>query len=198
MSEEKSINTGNRSPNIKVTPELLTRSEEILEKLFKHTIENHEGCWLWTKSCFSSGYGQQKTKGKNWKVHRLIYSLLNKDFDSKLIVRHRCGNRLCCNPLHLEEGTLEDNAKDSRIHGTSHFHNINQFGVNNHIAKLNEDIVYEMRKLYAAGDKTFDEIGGHFNVSRKAAERAVRGQTYPDFMDVPPIPINRKRALENV
>lgn len=176
------------------------QKQKLFDEIYANTVENHEGCWLWTKSYFKQGggYGQKKVNKVNWHVHRLIYTIVNGPVADGKIIRHRCGESLCCNPLHLEEGTLADNAADSKVHGTSHFHNINQFGVNNHIAKLNEEIVYEMRKLYATGNKTFGEIGEMFNVDRKAAERAVRGQTYPDFMKVAPIPIKRKRVLENV
>lgn len=174
--------------NTKMTHKPEVNDQIVLNKIFSHTVENAEGCWIWTKSCFPNGYGQQKLNKKNWKVHRLVYSLLNKDFDPALIVRHRCGNRRCCNPLHLEEGTLADNSKDSIIHQTSYFHNIDQNGVNNHMAKLNEDDVYEMRRLYARGDKSFTEIAKLFDVNRKAVERAVRGSTYTSFTKVAPIP----------
>jgi len=39
------------------------------------------------------------------------------------VVRHRCHNRLCINPEHLEEGSMADNKRDDWDHwanGTDH------------------------------------------------------------------------------
>lgn len=168
------------------------QGELLLQNIYENTIENHEGCWLWTKSCFKHGYGQQKVGQVNWRVHRLIYTILKGPIEEGLVIRHRCGNRRCCNPLHLESGTLEDNAKDSKIHGTCHFTNLDQDGVKNHMAKLDESCVYEMRRLYGTGEYTFEQLGAMFGCSRKPAERAVRGTTYLEYTKVPPIPYGIK------
>lgn len=34
-----------------------------------------------------------------------------------LVVRHKCDNRLCVNPEHLEYGTQGDNLNDRKAHG---------------------------------------------------------------------------------
>lgn len=169
--------------------------EEIKETIFDdiktNTIENHEGCWIW-QGPEMFGYGRKKIDGKNWKVHRLMYIALHGDIPEGLLIRHLCGNRRCCNPIHLKLGTHKDNANDSIIHGTSRFHNINQNGANNHIAKLTEEIVYDMRRKYASKEANFTQLAEQYNVDRKAAERAVRGHTYQEFNDIPPIPFTKK------
>ncbi len=160
--------------------------EKVLNNIYKSTIENHQGCWLWTKSVFTWGnYGQQKWKGKNWKVHRLIWTLLNGEIPEGLVVRHRCGNRLCCNPIHLEVGTYKENSEDTAIHGNSYFHNLEQDGSSNIMAKLTEDQVYEMRNLYKTGEYSLDTLGKMFNVERKCAERTCRGVAYSCYTKVP-------------
>lgn len=164
--------------------------QKLFDEIYRDTIENHEGCWLWAKSCFKQGggYGQKKVKRVNWHVHRLIYTIVHGAIPDGVIIRHRCGESLCCNPLHLEPGTLKDNARDSKIHGTCHFTNLDQDGVKNHMAKLDENAVYEMRKLYGTGEYTFKQLGEMFGCSRKPAERAVRGTTYLEYTKVAPIP----------
>ncbi|WP_416053644.1 HNH endonuclease signature motif containing protein, partial [Escherichia coli] len=48
---------------------------------------------------------------------RLIWELRNGPIDEGLVVRHKCDNRKCCNPEHLELGTRADNMNDRFIRG---------------------------------------------------------------------------------
>tara|TARA_R110000782_G_C14622881_1_gene393473 strand:+ start:148 stop:639 length:492 start_codon:yes stop_codon:yes gene_type:complete len=70
-------------------------------------------CWVWKKSCSSSGYGQFTVKGTYWSTHRYVWQQLNGDIEEGLVVRHKCHNRACCNPDHLELGTHKENYHDS-------------------------------------------------------------------------------------
>ncbi|WP_407928474.1 HNH endonuclease [Herpetosiphon geysericola] len=45
-------------------------------------------------------------------ANRLAYALTYGAVDSKLVVRHRCANSVCCNPSHLVLGTQRDNSLD--------------------------------------------------------------------------------------
>jgi len=48
-----------------------------------------------------------------WEAYRLIYCVLNREIASRdRVVRHRCHNRLCVNPDHLEIGSQADNKRD--------------------------------------------------------------------------------------
>ena len=162
-------------------------NEQVIENIVNNTVENSEGCWLWTKSCFKgTNYGQQKWKGKNWHVHRLAYTLFKGDIPDGLVVRHRCGNQRCCNPLHLELGTHKDNSADTRVHGRCTFTNLDQDGSNNIGAKLTEDQVYEMRLLAMRAQHCFEDLGKLFGVSRKCAERTCNGIAYSCYTKVPP------------
>ncbi len=60
-------------------------------------------CWFWTLKWNSGdGYSKCKWQAQTWMVHRLIYSLLEGPIPNAQLLDHKCRNRACCNPLHLE------------------------------------------------------------------------------------------------
>jgi hypothetical protein len=60
------------------------------------------GCWVWQASTDSNGAGSFKLDGHMVVAHRLAYELYAGEIPDGYIVRQTCGNRLCCNPKHLE------------------------------------------------------------------------------------------------
>jgi hypothetical protein len=77
------------------------------------SINSKSGCWEWTGSKFRNGYGQVGHCGRNWLVHRLIYTLLVGPIPEGLTLDHvkarGCIYRHCCNPAHLEPVTNREN-----------------------------------------------------------------------------------------
>ena len=81
-------------------------------RIKENVKENENGCWIWQRSCNSSGYGQLWENKKFWFAHR--YALSCKTIvSSEDVVRHLCHNRKCVNPDHLAIGTHLDNYRDS-------------------------------------------------------------------------------------
>ena len=51
--------------------------------------------------------------GHQWEAYRFIYCVLNQQVAARdQVVRHRCHNRRCINPHHLELGSQADNKRD--------------------------------------------------------------------------------------
>lgn len=73
----------------------------------KVDIRGRDECWNW-EGAVVGGYGVTTYKGKLQKAHRVAYELEtgNKPIN---VIDHLCKNRLCVNPLHLEDVTKKEN-----------------------------------------------------------------------------------------
>jgi HNH endonuclease len=86
----------------------MPRNPTTIETVLARLVTTEEGCWVWpagrtTKS--EGAYGLTKLDGKNWLVHRLVYTHLKGEIPEGLHLDHLCCNRLCANPDHLEPVT---------------------------------------------------------------------------------------------
>lgn len=55
-------------------------------------------------------------EGGQDRAYRFVYYVLNQEVPyEEEVVRHRCHNRLCMNPKHLETGERADNREDDRL-----------------------------------------------------------------------------------
>lgn len=75
------------------------------------------GCLEWRGYLHPEGYGETSCRGKGWRVHRLMYTLVKGAVPDHLMVCHTCDNRKCCNIEHLWLGTRGDNLRDMAAKG---------------------------------------------------------------------------------
>lgn len=91
-------------------------------------VDEASGCWNWTGSPNNHGYGIATTRGLvetektqmlahrvSWIVHK--GPIPTSDCAHGTVVRHKCDNRLCVNPDHLEIGSQADNVRDMIVRG---------------------------------------------------------------------------------
>lgn len=136
-------------------------------------------CWHWTAALSATGYGNYRENYKQYGAHRYAYIDAYGDPGQGVLVRHKCDNRRCVNPNHLETGSYADNNRDTVVRGRS------LTGERNHAAKLTEQDVIEMRKRAAAGESN-GVLTDEFGVSRGAVDHAVSGRSWK-HLDTPPV-----------
>lgn len=127
-------------------------------------------CWEWTGSLTEGGYGQFTVACKTHLVHRFSWMLANKrDIPRGLCTLHRCDNRKCVRPSHLQLGTQKENIQDAIKKGRMGFP-----GEDNSNAKLSDEQVKEIRGCYAQGGYTQKDIGEAYGVSQMQISKIVR------------------------
>ena len=68
----------------------------------------HTACWIWIGKPYPSGYAYFKYRGGRTLTHRVAFRML-RSFHATYkgrIVHHRCRNRICVNPEHLQMVTF--------------------------------------------------------------------------------------------
>ena len=93
------------------------RAEMVMRFWGKVDRRGENECWPWTAKAKTAGYGvlQRGRRGEGLILsHRAAWLLTYGELPDDQVVRHKneCHNRLCCNPAHLEIGSLADNIAD--------------------------------------------------------------------------------------
>lgn len=90
-------------------------TKDVMQRfLDKVSIEPNSGCWLWTASTDTFGYGQMYVdeQGKPKKAHRVAWQLFRGAIPAGMCVCHAHDDAWCVNPEHLFLGTHKDNSDD--------------------------------------------------------------------------------------
>lgn len=88
------------------------------EVLLTRTHLTPEGCLEFTGCRNSNGYGYLRVRGKMTGAHRFIYAALVGPLPARAPVHHRCANRPCINPQHLQRATHATNVLESMARNT--------------------------------------------------------------------------------
>ena len=133
----------------------------------KKTKRCVNGCVEWTGYTTGSGYPEFKVGKKAFSAHRISYEYFHKQIPDGLFVRHKCDNKLCVNPAHLNIGTHQQNMNDMKERGRASPGN----------RKLSEKDVRVMRRARDNG-MPVKEIAAMFGVSRSTASKVCSGFAY--------------------
>ena len=98
-----------------VPDDLVDRRNAIIARIYKFVEvqdlgfllnEEPSPCHIWTGGDSGNGrgggYGRVSINGETSAVHRVVYTHYFGYVPAKKQIDHRCNNRLCCNPAHLE------------------------------------------------------------------------------------------------
>lgn len=136
----------------------------------KVDVKSSNECWNWTASKNGDGYGTFGIKGSIRGAHRIAYEDTFGKLEPGLVVRHKCDNRSCCNPAHMERGTQLDNIRDRCERGRS-----SQLkGSRNGRAIIDADKV----RLIRSDNRTIRDIAKSFGISATQTGRIKRRESW--------------------
>lgn len=95
------------------------RRETIIDKILSRLLEVDRGyltkCWEWQGPTSGEGrgggYGRMSIDGQTVAVHIAMFVCCFGYVPGKKQIDHKCNNRLCCHPEHLQMVTHKQNQK---------------------------------------------------------------------------------------
>lgn len=128
---------------------------------FLTKVDKTDTCWLWTGCLDKDGYGMFFLNKKCQKTHRISFILHGGLIPDGHVIRHKCRNRNCVNPDHLETGTQADNLRDTIRDGMTNRR------IKSPQHKLTEDQVKQIR----ISNKSNRELGNEYNIHEVSVAR---------------------------
>ena len=143
-------------------------------------------CWEWQAYRNKDGYGQfEFTNGKKGGAHRIsaflagiVPSISSVSDDDQAL--HHCDNRGCVNPAHLYKGSDDDNRRDKMSKGRQ------AKGEENGQSKLTWNQAATIRKRYAAGNTTQQQLADEYGVTHSVISDIISNEGWFDSNYTPP------------
>jgi hypothetical protein len=88
-------------------------NDKRLGHILNRTVKTKTGCLEYQGCVQANGYTRITVSRKSDYGHRHVYRLAKGPIPEGLDVRHKCDNRKCINPDHLEVGTRLQNMRDA-------------------------------------------------------------------------------------
>ncbi len=155
-------------------------TESVKARLTKYTSTEPtaEGCLNWIGS-HRQGYGAIKIDGKVYNAHCVAFVANGGEILEGHVVGHKCDNRSCVNPEHLECITIAKNNQD--LQARRKIPAIR--GVEIYNATLTPDLVRKIRSMYKPKEFGCKKIAAFLGVSVDAVKGVVSGRTWTHVTD---------------
>lgn len=157
---------------------------ECLEDFESKFKKNDVGCWIWYQDHLNFLF---RYENKWLTAYRLSYRFFKGKIPEGLYVLHSCDIPTCVNPEHLRVGTNQDNMNDMTSRnrqnkGDKHWTSLKPENIlrghDNANAKLTEEDVIEIRKLFETGMYGHTAISRMFGVLRPCIRDVVTRRTW--------------------
>lgn len=133
---------------------------------------NDNGCFIVTShSQMKREYYQIRVHGIRKYIHRHVYEECFGDIPEELVVCHKCDNKRCINPEHLELATQQKNIQDAVARGLKPLGSAHQF------SKLKEHEVAEIKDRLLKGERNID-IAKIFNINKHTISNIKQGRVW--------------------
>lgn len=144
-------------------------------------VGDWDACWEWTGSRHKQGYGQfvlYEPSKRNVLAHRMAWEQFWRR-PLRQWALHQCNNPPCCNPLHIYDGTPAQNTADSVAAGTySLLPGGKAVGEAAGNAKLTDQAVRDIRRRYAEGGVSQQQLADEYGVNQTKISDVVRRRTW--------------------
>jgi len=146
-----------------------------VEQRFLRHVKKTDTCWLWEGGLGGDGYPSFWDGVSTAHAHRVAWTIYRGPLDAGQCVLHNCpggDNSLCVNPDHLWLGDRKKNHQDM-VQKARHC-----FGSSSHLAKLTEEDVIFIRRLFDSGEATITELAGVFTMTYAAIYAIVHRKSW--------------------
>ena len=161
--------------------------EQIRNKIIYVKTRRKGSCWEW--AFCRNRYGIFRVLGETL-AHRVSYRVFIGEIPKGMNVLHKCDNTVCVNPKHLFLGTQLDNVRDMIEKGRGNWAKgllnarythpeTSPRGVKHGRAKLNDEIVKNLRNMFRSGQKmNISQLSRQYGVARPVIRNAIIGKTW--------------------
>lgn len=162
----------------------MSARQSVERRLQLRTRPGPNGCveWIGSKAW---GYGTMSVNGRQQRVHRVMWEIVNGPIPSGLFVCHKCDNPSCCNPFHLFLGTCADNHADRDRKGRCRARGLP--GEKCGLSKLKEHQVIEI----LSSNEIDQVLADRFNVTRSGIQAIRNGPAWMYLKELAPGRHNR-------
>lgn len=151
-----------------------SRIERFVDRI---EIMEADECWPWNGARSRTGYGRTNSPFNSGTIgaHRLSWILDRRRLPKPdLVIAHKCHNRACVNPAHLEEVTQGKNMADAVALGSFQ-------GENHGRARLTEQDIYKIR----ASQKSENQLARDYGMSPSHIHRIRARECWKHLPDNP-------------